>query len=136
MSENEGSAEVETDGFMLGLVRLANDVGLSIELSLQVKGVVVYGKLCSATDYFEELVKNFAGANAVTEREIAAREGLVEGFTEILTKLRSKAETWTPGDIHLRDVTIEGPQGEVRAHLWRGRVSSIDGFIIGKRERD
>lgn len=116
------------------LVATADKIGLGIQVTLQVGGLMVEGELCSVAEYYDSLAKQFAAAKSASAAADAARLGLVEGTQELVANANTVVamETYVPEFVHLKKVTVTGAT-VFTAPYWRGRIDRIDGLIVGTR---
>jgi hypothetical protein len=134
-------AKGHVDWFLAELVRRANEGGLSLGLTLCVGGGLVSGVLIGGREYFE----GFAGdvASGVADPTVARK---VREF------FRSPAALYQPEEgcpggarvssladplsyIHLKAVRFFTASGEPipgsYGGYWRGKLSAVDGFVLG-----
>ena len=132
------------DWFLQQIVEFAN-LGLEIGVTLSVEGSTITGTLIGGRAYFEELsnllLKASGEKNDVgqTLSELWGEHKNLyhmggEGSDEQPTEQRAP-----PAFLHLRGAEIVSPSGarmpSGEGFLWRGRVSAVSGFAIGKLEQ-
>ena len=128
------------EDFLLAVfVRLANDSNVSVGITLVVKGALVSGETISGSRYFEELGKQLGAASGISEEDMA------DIWRPVVDNLYSKTEPdegadadagHNPGFIHLKNVRIFQAATSLPTSqegvLWRGRLTEVDGFILGQ----
>lgn len=150
MSENETSTtEVSTgptdepvlveprsdqDWFLQELVRYTNQWGISVDITLNLGGAMVSGKLISGETYLDEVAAEF--------KEGFKGNALGQTFFDLITSYKPVVrdpEDTTPLPpahyIHLKDVRTYVPgraDQSVSSKLWRGRISKVSGFFLGE----
>ncbi len=130
------------DWFLAELVRRANEGGLSIGVTLCVGGSLVSGSLIGGRDYFEGLAENVAAA--ALDSESAGRARAYFRSPAAMYRLDGHGRREVAADpeplayIHLVNVrffTAAGvPIPASQGVYWRGRLSAIDGFVLGALE--
>ena len=139
--EQQAVTPSDQDEFLTRLVGLANRKGLGIGVVLQVHGTVVKGELCSATDYWSELAEQVGHLDAPTELAVTARDKMATDFKAIGASLRKRLEhdesaPHVPIHIHLRNAVVLVGASKLDAPLWRGRLASVDGFSLDRKQDD
>ena len=139
--EQQAVTPSDQDEFLTRLVGLANREGLGIGVVLQLHGTVVKGELCSATDYWSELAEQVGYLDAPTQLAVTAREKMATDFKAIGASLRKRLEhdesaPHVPIYIHLRNTVVLVGASKLDAPLWRGRLASVDGFSLGRKQDD
>jgi hypothetical protein len=145
----DGPQEGNDDGFLRMLVRFCNETGAGIALTVHAGGTIVSGTLISDTKFYQLLAKrvrtalpsdesaeDFAGGVDQWARLIAGQDGKEEpnGEKPADQKVRSARGT---SYLHLKDASIGPSLAELSPQervLWRGRLSSIDGWMLGSFE--
>lgn len=121
------------DRALQSLVDMANECELGFPVTLFVGGLVVSGHLMSAAAYVERTQKEYWEA-------IAEHYGLNES-EEYKTAIRYvelraediKATKQPATHIHLRNTVVQiADVIAVRDVIWRGKLSAVDGFMIGR----
>jgi hypothetical protein len=139
-----------TDEVLEFLVRKVEETGVGIAITLCVNGLVVTGTTMRSRLYFDEMSKLFDTSDSrkfefstddPIERDIGKK--YFQDYKEFMQ--RKGAESHNAKEvnskfIHLSRVMIyptdEFPSSDFRhpvtGLLWRGRLSSVDGFFIGE----
>ncbi|WP_187278947.1 hypothetical protein, partial [Methylobacterium sp. WL2] len=135
----------EQDMFLEEIARLAN-LGVGQWITINVSGVNVCGRTMSGRDYFTRI------ADQVGRSDFTGNTGDIDfakilsdnyrDYTRIYDKPEDAGEDWTPpkpGYLHLEMARILTPNGSSipssKDLLWRGRLSSIDGFSLAQIEQ-
>ena len=127
--ENRPTKAEVTDYFLVSHVIAANN-GLSFSITLNVGGILISGLLIGGKEYFQEFGRVFQDAHPndpdrTYEKSIQALGDIYDG---------SDAKE-PPLYIHLKDAKFYsggiGSGTPKDGALWRGRISSVDGFILG-----
>jgi hypothetical protein len=141
--EEEEYPFLPVDPLLQYVVSLADEIGISIPLTLTVKGIIITGKTIKRDKYYDRLNAIFGNPttfiNPVNER---SAQIFADHFLKVLNTFRNlSAEPDSSGKIsrplliHLENVHIvdvsTGHQLEMKDGLWRGRIDSVDGFIFG-----
>lgn len=123
----------QPDWFLQLFVNMANDTGLSMDITLQVSGFLVSGHLVGGRDYFDGMGEEFA-------RSIPDGEPLKESFAALRDQHYPKVAAENspkpgPTFIHLKNArffnTAGNPIPGNRGVWWRGRLSEVSGFLLG-----
>lgn len=125
----------DRDWFLQNLVSMVNGRDLEIGITLQANGFLVSGLLVSGHKYFEGFGSDFASAFSVQEDAEVIRESYAKFGGIYTTELPADSEIAPPNFIHLKNAKFFNTHGNPipgnRGVWWRGRVSQIDGFILG-----
>lgn len=137
--EHPAPTPSDQDEFLTRLVGLANRKGLSIAVALQVRGTTVVGELCAATEYWSELAEQVGRLAATTEPAASARSQMAADLKAIGASLRKRLDDdesapHVPIHIHLRNAVVAVGASKLDAPLWRGRLASVDGFSLDRKE--
>jgi len=116
----------------------ADERGLALPLTLCVKGVVLAGDLISSETYGNKMIellnvfeKDFD--SNIPEDRIKKYKDIFFEYSDLMKKPNNEAKS-NPKYIHLENIAIRNGQGPklTVSNLWRGKISAIDGFFIGK----
>lgn len=131
-NSSTGSEVPFTDVELQMLVALANKSGFEAGITLNVRGCLVTGTLISWEKYQTLYSTNMAGA-----LRVSGYEEVADSIETSNQELREAMRQQNPSEyfyIHLEntrffvgDQAIPSNQGT----LWRGKLSSVDGFVIG-----
>ncbi|WLV24538.1 gas vesicle accessory protein GvpU [Aciduricibacillus chroicocephali] len=116
------------DNTLAFFAEAVNRNDFTLDITLNVKGAVITGTMVSAGKYFESLSETFEGSGDVAE-----------ALSEQLAHAGENAQSTnggSPSFIHLEgakvycgDARPTPSQGDI---LWRGKLSEVDGFFLGK----
>lgn len=105
-------------------------VSIELPLTLTVGGNLISGKLISEAAYFDQLATDFSSAIPESSRE-AARE-LIK---HLQPAPAAENEAPTPRQfLHMRDAQVFTDASKPivgQGVLWRGKISSVEGFSLG-----
>jgi hypothetical protein len=133
-----GRGHREVDPFLLSLVDMANVGAISINITLNVDGGVISGRLIGIREYFCLFAKEIRESSALGPGPADAN---LEEFARALEMgadvdegpENDSAEPTSP-TIHLKGARIitGGVSESIQGHvLWRGRLSEVAGFCLG-----
>jgi hypothetical protein len=128
---------VRQDWFLQSLVDLVNRTGVPIGITLTVGGTQVSGHLSSGKAYFEGFASVFTQSFQQSAPEFAtAMNEVFQGYGQIYEDdKKSEQPKEPPNYIHLKNVHIfTGPNAPIPkddGSWWRGRISEVEGFILG-----
>ena len=123
-----------TDWFLQNLVGTINRSDIEVGLTLNVGGSLVTGTAISGKKYFNEFAAIYSGAFPLDQETKDKVRVSIEQFANIYIEEAEKPPALPPNFIHMRNVhTIHGVNflPTEQGVLWRGRVSSVDGFSLG-----
>jgi hypothetical protein len=115
------------DSILEFFVQAANKHDFSLDITLNIKGAVITGTMVSAQEYFNTLSETIGD-----ESEIAQM---------VSEQLRKTGEAAQSADseayfLHMKDTKVycgdSKPTPSKGKILWRGKLSEIDGFFLGK----
>ncbi|WP_434701528.1 gas vesicle accessory protein GvpU [Pseudomonas sp. D1-36] len=109
--------------------------GVSIPMTFTVGGNLVSGFLISEADYFEQLASDFSAA--LPQAAKAAGEELIKA----LQPQPAIDEHSQPACqfVHLKSAQVFGASSQpvpMSGALWRGKISSVEGFNLGSLSQD
>ncbi len=126
------------DWFLQSTIETVINSGVDIGVTLTVGGAIVSGILISGRKYFEELGDALSAASQTEGDMQSVLGGAWKQYTAIYDRPEDAPEDWQAppaGFIHLRNAKFHGPgQPPIPTNqgvLWRGKLSSVDGFSIG-----
>ncbi len=120
---------MEKDVLLSGLVTIVNEAPLEIGVTLNVGGSLITGLLIGSINYLRGISELLSG-NGPTADQFAKH---FEDIAEEVEKTNAEAEDDNPSPnyIHLKNAKLVNVNGNViELGYWRGKLSSIDGFII------
>lgn len=126
------------DWFLQSTIETVIAKGVEIGVTLTVGGAIVSGTLIKGRTYFEELGATLTAASQAEGDMQSVLGEAWKGYTAIYDKPAGAGDDWqAPAAtyIHLRDTRFFSPGNAPlptnQGVLWRGKLSSIDGFSIG-----
>ncbi|MDY0394600.1 gas vesicle accessory protein GvpU [Virgibacillus halophilus] len=121
-------SEGAKDNILEFFVTAANKHGFELDISLLVNGTIVSGTIIPAYDYFDSLSESFEGGNDISQK-----------LSEQLSEAGKSAESGNSEEvhfIHLKNTRIycgdSKPTPSKGKILWRGKLSEVDSFFLGK----
>ncbi|RFU67315.1 gas vesicle protein GvpU [Peribacillus saganii] len=115
------------DSILEFFVQSANKHDFSLDITLNVKGAVITGTMISAKEYFNALSETFEDGNDLSQM-----------LSEQLGQAGEEAQTYKSEAyfIHMKDTKVycgdSKPTPSKGKILWRGKLSEIDGFFLGR----
>ncbi|WP_141629361.1 hypothetical protein [Sporolactobacillus vineae] len=130
---------LKQDTFLSSLVMLANS-GMETGITLNVSGTVISGMLISGETYFKELAAQFASLpqTEFIETLIRTLNTNADRFKKSIEADRKNQTIRPPHYLHLRDCCFLNTdrKNSTQRQLWRGLLTSVDGFSVGVAETD
>ncbi len=122
------------------IVHVANTSDLEMNVTLHVNGQVITGKLISGATFWSESAQDIRarteGPSDLTDAMASSMERVADEYRSTYAEDTSVEEGNPPmtAFVHLRDARTITPQGPLPTPggLWRGRLSSVDGFTFGE----
>lgn len=141
MEKNEGQTEqfddgVDRDWLLQHLVTTANhENNFSQPITLWVAGGIISGLLVSGRKYFEEYSKEFA--SRFHHDDFEKMREMIIGLGKPYHEKVDKPIVNDTMFIHLLDAQFWSPSGSIPSGAgsgvtWRGRISQITGYSLGK----
>ncbi|MGJ9383099.1 gas vesicle protein GvpU [Salipaludibacillus neizhouensis] len=125
---SERNTHPNTDNILQLLTETANTKDYTVDITLNVKGSVVTGTVVSAMTYLEEIAGEFSEENDIEQT-------IYEKLMEAASNLKDEEAPET-NYVHLKDAKLFSESGKSLPSngsvLWRGKLSDIDGFFLGK----
>ncbi|KMM36693.1 gas vesicle accessory protein GvpU [Guptibacillus hwajinpoensis] len=118
----------QKDSILEFFTQASNKHDFSLDITLNINGAIVTGTTVSAKEYFDTLSDSIGAGNDVAEK-------LSEQFANAGQALEDNngAET---NYIHLKNTKVyvgdNKPTPSKGKILWRGKISEIDGFFLGR----
>jgi len=150
MSKNKKNTSIDkidysfsnNDWFLQLLVSLVNGKsGVSFSITLNIGGSIISGDMISGQEYFETFADSVSKGLELSGLESVAprtREAFLK-FAEIYNKDNpndNEINKRQPSFIHLKNTKFfhpgKPPIPDGEGFLWRGRISEIGGFSLGK----
>jgi hypothetical protein len=119
------------------LVKKVEETGAGSSITLCMNGSIIVGDIMSSKMYYEEMSKFFDGVDLTTNNRLDIETGrkYLEHYKQFMReRARSSEEQNNPRYIHLNKVVIypSDPSHPSGASVWRGKLSSVDGFSLGR----
>jgi hypothetical protein len=114
--------------------RLVEQQDLEIEMMLQMHGMLVFGVMVSTLRYAQFYIDLNEELHRENEPETA--DALREYYTALVPP-HDQPEIGPEGlpvlsrYIHMRDVTIMSGGHRIKVPYWRGKLTEVDGFVVG-----
>lgn len=114
--------------------QLVEQQDLEIEMMLQMHGLLVFGVMVSTLHYAQFYVDLNEELHRENEPETA---DALRQYYVALVPPRDRPEIGPEGlpvvsrYIHMRDVTIMSAGHKIKVPYWRGKISEVDGFVVG-----
>lgn len=131
-----------TDWLLAWLLTYAENHGVEFQVTLHVRGLIITGVLISGHAYLTEMAKQFRGLihGDPPEGQLSIHALVADSLDQYKSIYRDPAsegpfELAQPGYMHLRRSRIIHDNGTMipsGGALWRGKLSSVDGFTIGE----
>lgn len=116
------------DNILESFVKAANNHSFELDISLIVNGTIVTGTIIAAKDYFEQLSESLENGNDVAQE-----------LSEKFKAAGESADNNNDGEahfIHMKKTKIycgdSKPTPSKGDILWRGKLSEVDSFFLGK----
>jgi hypothetical protein len=110
--------------------------GLEIGITLQVSGMLVSGSLTGGKEYYKEFTRFHSGCfsdpsvSSKVAADFGSHAGIFENDPASITD-----DFFLPQFIHLKNAKFINTSGRPISSnsgiLWRGKISSVDGFFLG-----
>ena len=124
----------QTDWLVQWFAGFVNRTSLEIGVTISVGGAQLSGALVSHSTYFSRLAEGFSSAFTKFEGvDIDQLREMILGFDQT-PEVAEGGNLPAPQYLHLSDVKIISGGGTINIEggLWRGKIASIDGFILGR----
>lgn len=123
------------DWFLQTLIKMANR-GIPMDLTLQLSGFLVSGELCTDRDYIDGFAEEFAAPLAGSDNSEEIKSSFARFRDENLPEDTDSVPNPGPAYIHLKNARFFNTGGNPipgnRGVWWRGRLSQVGGFMIGR----
>lgn len=116
----------KNDALFEFLIYLVNNLEITIGITVSLNGMVLSGTLISAKEYFAKFGKDFVSGFGVTDKSQSS--DLENTFIDMGAKVQDD----TSGFFHMENVRLFVGSHPVKGSLWRGRISSVNGFVLGE----
>lgn len=130
------------DVILTMFINTVNNTDISMGITLNIGGQIITGNLISYKRYLREVGEQFGNTNDEHGIGIALKDSFKSVADEVEKIFANTENTEDDGNkpqepnfIHLSEVRIIG-QTNVTSKHWRGKLSSVDGFIFGRMEEN
>ena len=118
------------------LIKILEETEAGVGLTLCVNGLIIAGDMISSKKYFDKISTFYNDDKIATDDPSLTERGfpIMQQIKQFLQqKGKSGEERNNPKHIHLDNVVIcpSDPQQPFGVNLWRGKLSSVDGFSLG-----
>ncbi|MBN8210297.1 gas vesicle protein GvpU [Bacillus sp. NTK071] len=116
------------DNILEFFTQASNKHDFSLDITLNINGALVTGTTVSVKEYFDTLSDSIGDGNDVAEKlseEFAHAGEALEGNNGAETNYIHLKNT----KVYLGDSKPTPSKGKI---LWRGKISEVDGFFLGK----
>ena len=124
------------DWFLCSLVDMVNQGGFSFGITLNVGGFLISGELIGGKAYFEGFGSELAGVFKDAEAAKRVKEGYAKAGEDIYSEKTEDKKDMPVMFIHMKNTKFYNTSGKPipdnRGVWWRGRISEVSGFVIGK----
>jgi type III secretory pathway component EscR len=132
---------MSSDEILEYFVQRVEETGIGKNITLCVNGLVVTGYIIRAKMYYDIMstIDNNEVKLTNDQIELETMDKSKEHYKEFMLQLRNKhtENSHSPKYIHLRNVKIYSSDVlsiPFPTELWRGKLSSVDGFSLGIAE--
>ncbi|MCM2435360.1 gas vesicle accessory protein GvpU [Agrobacterium rosae] len=128
------------DWMLAWFIAQAEAYGVEIGVTLAVGGSLVSGVIINGRSYIEQLAQGFRNANSASETLSEALANSVSEWAAVYPATSAETDIFAlkPNYIHLRNARIYQTNDNPipnNGMLWRGKLSSVDGFSAGEMQR-
>ena len=116
------------DNILEFLVLAANKHDFNLDITLNVKGAVITGTMISAKEYFRSLSGTFEDGNDIAQmlsEQLNQAGEVAQNSDDTVVNFLHMKET----KVYCGDSKPTPSKGQI---LWRGKLSEIDGFFLGR----
>lgn len=125
------------DSFLTTLVSTVNGGDLTLGITLNVHGTVISGIMISAEEYIKGLGETLKNSGSKIGQLLGDK--FINELSQNFKVPTDSEEEYIPQLIHLKNAKFYTPNGgsipNGEGVYWRGKLSSVDGFIWGNLEQ-
>jgi hypothetical protein len=123
------------DFHLLTLIRIVNELDAGVAVTIVAAGAVITGELIGVRAYFKAFGESFG--QPFESRNPQAAEDFRRRFADMGEEIHGEAaadDKHLPSFYHLRDAQVFAGDKMVPTNgmLWRGKVSDVAGFSLGR----
>lgn len=116
------------DNILEFLVQAANKHDFNLDITLNVKGAVITGTMISAKEYFRSLSGTFEDGNDIAQ--------MLSEQLDQAGEVAQNSDDTGANFLHMKETKVycgdSKPTPSKGQILWRGKLSEIDGFFLGR----
>ena len=119
------------------LISKVEETGIGAGITLCMNGSILTGNLIKSKIYYDKMIEMYDFDNsqltAKNPEEIDKWNDYHEEYVDLINELKKQDNQQNLKYIHLEHVTFRNVNSNIltQAIVWRGKLSSIDGFSIG-----
>ena len=122
----------DKDWFLQNFVIEANTSTPAIQITLNLKGIIISGDLIGGPEYFTLFAKRVKSIEGQEDKE----KEIQDQYEKLGEIYKDEDKNQNPSYIHLKDAQIfvpgQYPLPKNEGVLWRGKINSVDAFFIGR----
>ncbi len=127
----------DNDEILEFLIRKVEETGIGAGMTLCMNGSILTGNLIKSKIYYDKMIEMYDFDNsqltAKNQEEMDKWNDYHAEYVDLINELKKQDNQQNLKYIHLEHVTFRNVNSNIltQAIVWRGRLSSIDGFSIG-----
>jgi hypothetical protein len=127
----------DNDELLEFLLRKVEETGIGAGITLCFTGSIITGNLVKSKIYYDKMIEMYdfdkSQLTAKNQDELDKWNGYYSEYVAFINELKKQADPQNLKYIHLEHVTFRNVNSNIltQAIVWRGKLSSVDGFSIG-----
>jgi hypothetical protein len=127
----------DNDELLEFLLRKVEETGIGAGITLCLNGSIITGNLIKSKIYYDKMIEMYDFDNsqltAKNQDELDKWNGYYSEYVVFINELKKQEDPQNLKYIHLEHVTFRNVNSNIltQAIVWRGKLSSVDGFSIG-----
>jgi hypothetical protein len=127
----------DNDELLEFLLRKVEETGIGAGITLCLNGSIITGNLIKSKIYYDKMIEMYDFDNsqltAKNQDELDKWSGYYSDYVVFIDELKKQEDPQNLKYIHLEHVTFRNVNSNIltQAIVWRGKLSSVDGFSIG-----
>jgi hypothetical protein len=127
----------DNDELLEFLLRKVEETGIGAGITLCLNGSIITGNLIKSKIYYDKMIEMYDFDNsqltAKNQDELDKWSGYYSEYVVFINELKKQEDPKNLKHIHLEHVTFRNVNSNIltQAIVWRGKLSSVDGFSIG-----
>jgi len=127
----------DNDELLEFLLRKVEETGIGAGITLCLNGSIITGNLIKSKIYYDKMIEMYDFDNsqltAKNPDELDKWSGYYSEYVVFINELKKQEDPKNLKHIHLEHVTFRNVNSNIltQAIVWRGKLSSVDGFSIG-----